>query len=356
MATIPRIFHSCVPITLVVLVLAACQQAVATDLPPWRWKARAWRIDTQLSYFTTHANFDDAGGTFERLPRDNAYSVTELRLRTRYNLLSRLSFYLGADAARATSRDANLDRENSALTDLTAGADVVLLQKWIRLIAELEGSYPLDPIDSGTTDVLTNDGVAFARASLLAYKPFRWVNSFVHSGVKYRTEGLATLLLWGVGLEKPFAQRYLIGLGLEGYRTLLSDSLRKAERTQVTNRVDGGSGTFYAYDPAVLETRVWFGWNPLDAWQLRVGYGNTLNGVRAAHGQTVFAQISFSLDPRPDRGAFQYYQNRSETIRHKTRKAIKSFDVQPEKTDPELFDNDDGFEPDVEIDPLETPE
>ncbi len=337
---------------ILIAVAAAPTARAAVEPPPWKWKAGHWRVTTQAARFSTGANYDDARGSFSRLPGDNSFAVTGLGLRARYNPSPRLSFYGGGDVAFATAKDAALERSNSAVTGVAAGVDYVLWQNWVRLVAEGEAFYSADQIDVDTTDALTNDGVHHLRATLFAFKPFKWLNAYAHVGLKARDEGLAALLPWGVGLEKPFRRRYLFGAGIEGHETLMSDELPQATRGAVTSRANAGSHAFYAWNPAVIEGRAWAGWSPVNAWQFRVGYGRTFNGVRAAAGQTVFLNLSYNFDPKPDRESFQYHRVRREVIRKKSRKAIEDFKPDPDKARPELFDPEDGFEPDAEPDPL----
>lgn len=301
----------------------------------------------------TDSNYDSSRGSFEKLPNGNSFEVLEFGLRARYNANRRLSFYGGADVVNATSKDATLVRSNSALANVQAGADFLLLQtRSIRLIAEGEGLFSTDPIDIDTTNALTNDGVHHLRASLFAFVPFRWFNTYAHGGLKYRDEGLASLFVWGAGVEKPFRRQFLLGVGVEGFETVIGDELAQTSRSVVTERVNAGSQTFYTHDPALIEARAWAGWSPMNAWQFRLGYGQSLNGVRSAVGKTVFLNLSFNFDPKPDRESFQYHRVQRNAIRKKSRKAIEDFRVDPEKTDPALFDPDDGFEPNVEPDPL----
>lgn len=323
----------------------------AVELPPWSWHAGQWQIAARTSHFKSDANYDETRGSFERLTGDNSFTVLDFGLRARYSLNSRLSLYGGGDFAQAASRDAQVDRTNSAITDVYVGGDYVVTRKWVRLIAELEGLFSLDPIDIDTTDTLTNDGVHHVRASLFALKPLRLLRMYGHAGIKYRDEGLAGLLMWGVGAEKPFSQRYLIGAGLEGFEAVIDDELSQTRRTAVTARVNAGSQTFYAYNPALLEARAWLGWNPTNAWQLKIGYARSLDGLRSAAGQSVFLSGAYNFGLKA-RETLSNPPARRDAIRKKSRRAVETFEVEPDKTDPDLFDQDDDFEPDTEADPL----
>ncbi|MCM2281740.1 MAG: hypothetical protein NDI61_07825 [Bdellovibrionaceae bacterium] len=334
------------------ITIAATSARAAVELPPWKWKPGYWRVTTQAVHFSSDANYDSARGAFVRLPPGHSFSLTSFGLRARYNLNPRWSFFSGGEITQATAKDSSLERDNSALSNVYVGANAIVMQGWLRLIGELEALYSTDPIDIDTTDALTNDGVHHVRGSLFAFKPFRLFTVYAHGGLKYRDEGLATLALWGAGLEKPLFQRFLLGVGLEGYETVVNDELPAANRTSVTNRANAGSQTFFAHDPALLEARAWAGWSPVNAWQIRAGYGQSLDGVRSAAGQTLFVNVSYNFDPKPSRESFQAYRAQRAAIRKKSRQALEDFKVDSEKSDPDLFDPDDGFEPDVEPDPL----
>ena len=302
--------------------------ASLTEPPPWRWDKGLWRLSLQTSYFFTEANYETRG-IVDRLPGDNSYRLAALGARARYHLLQKVSVYFGGGFAQALSQDPTLEREKTAFTDAVFGADWLLAREAngvADLVAELEGSFAIDQIDVDTTDALTNDGVNFLKALLFAHKSFPWFNIQGHVGGKFRAEGLASLLLWGVGAEKPLGKRYLLGAGVEGYETLGGDEVSEADRKTLTDRVNAGSFAFYSFDPALIEARAWAGWNPINAGQLRVGYGRTFNGVRSAAGQTVFLQLSYDFNPQPDRDSFDYYRSRRALRRKTNQEALKDFE------------------------------
>jgi len=320
--------------------------AANQEFPPWRLKPKIWKLSTQTSYFTTDANYAQQRGTYADLSGDNSLTLLEQRTRARYNFNRRVSVFGGFDFTKVDTRSADFDRSNTNVSGVRLGLNYDLGQKWVRWIAEVEGFFSTDPIDVDTQEALTNDGVASVRAEMFAFRPFRWAYVFAHAGLLYRDEGLATLGLWGIGFEKPFSDRYLVGAGLDGYETVIGDELRLSDRQQIIERVNGGSFRFYSYDPALIEARAWVGWNPSDPWQLRFGGGHTLNGVRSAAGLNLFLSLAYSFDPKPDRESFQYFRSVRPEIRRKNRRALEDFKVDEEPPERDLFDQNEGFEPD----------
>ncbi len=336
-------------LTQVILLLLFCFKAAhATPVlenPPWKWRDGFVRISTEGWYYSSTANYDSIRGTFNRLPNGNNFSTYESNLKVRYNFSDNVSLYSSAGFASVTATNPATQKSNSAITDVRAGLDYLLWSHWFRAIAELEASFPTDKIDINTKRALTNDGVAYLRSSLFLYKPIAWFNNYIHIGVKVPDEGLAKLFLWGVGTELPFASKFLIGLGLDGYETLVGDELNRSSREAVTDRVDSGSHRFFAYNPAEISARTWIGFAPQRPLQLRVGYDQSINGQNAASGQTIFLSLSYNFEPKPSLEGFSTYYYQRDKIKSKSKKAIEKFDVQPEKEDKELFDPEDSFEP-----------
>lgn len=320
--------------------------ARVAELPPWKWRADYWRISLMSDVFNSNSNLDSAGtNTFNRLPGDNKVQVFEFRPHIRYNLTDRSSFYFGAGFANVTSTTGIFQKNNSNLTDGLVGFDYVLIGQKIRLLSELEASYSALSLDNNTADALLSDGANFFRAQFFLFRPFSFANPYAHVGLKYRDQGLAQLLLFGGGVEKPFGESFLVGAGVEGEQPLISDTKTEAYRNLLSDRVMGGSRYFDAYNPSFLEGKAWLGFKPDPLWQIKVGASQTLTGTRSAYGQTYFFSLSINLDPRADPEGFTHYRESRSSAQKRGQKELIQFEPQPEDVNPKLFKDEERFEP-----------
>ncbi len=346
--------------SLLALILGPSAQAYL-ETPPLYWHEGYFRISTSGSFTTTDANYDSNRGSFTSLPNGASVTHYQIQPRLRYSLNKKWSFYSGFSyssvLAKSNAISATAERSNSQIADAHLGTSVILPFRWARAIAELEGSFAIDSVNSQRTDALVHDGVSYGRISLFAFKSFPWFKLYTHLGFKYRDEGLAALGLWAFGIEKSWARSVLIQAGVQGSETLMGDQLVSSDRTAVTDRVLQGSHLFYAYNPASLEGQLTLGYSPTPAWQTKLGYSQSFNGTNAAQTSQIFASVSFDFDPRPSRDAFEeyrrsydYYIKNRDLARKRTKKAVQEFTVDSEKINPDWTDPDDSFEPNADAD------
>ena len=67
-------------------------------------------------------------------------------------------------------------------------------------------------------------------------KPLGFANLLASAGGQYRAEGLASRAHLSIAAEKPFARKFLIGAGFDGYESLVPDTLYPRDRQQLTDR------------------------------------------------------------------------------------------------------------------------
>ena len=318
----------------------ACQvQARPVDMPPWVLKEGYFRITETANYFSTKANYEAARLAYQSLSGNQSLTGVESLTKVRYNFTDDISSYLGAGFNQVTVRSIGQEKTKTNFTDVLVGTDFYLTKTWMQLIAEMELSYAVDAIDKNTTNPLIHDGVHYGRFSIFGYKYTRYVNPYFHAGVKIPDEGMAKVFLYGFALENPFARKFLIGVGLEGEETLISDEIAETNRRTVTARVNAGSYKYYTYNPALLEAKAWFGFSPNPSWQMRIGLGSSIQGVRRAAGENIFFMLSYNFEPRPSREGFNYWVQ-DERSRQQSNRALKGFKVDPEKADQDLFADD----------------
>lgn len=328
--------------------------ASSLEAPPPIWAEEEWGYSVSSSYFNTRANYDDSGGSYTRLPGDNEFSILETQVRARYGLTSRLSLSGGAGFSYADVLDPNSQKTRTGVSDVWLGAGYLLWRKGLRLMPDLQIGAPVEATESGQSEPLLSNGVPFARLSVFAFKTLGRFKLRAHAGAYLPSDGLASLVEYSADISIPFSRRFAIGGGVNGYDTLVSDTESPSAREITTTAANAGSRYFYAYDPSLIEGRFWISFLPDPALNLKVGYGKTIDGVRAAEGQAVLfsAQFNPPVAQRSRRGAADV-----RVLRKKQNRANKIFAVDPEKIDQNLFLDEAGAESrESDEDPLDATE
>lgn len=325
---------------------AMIANASMDEMPPSRWREDFWRVSLIGDYYNTNANFGSSNSSsYNKISSGNSFYIYEFRPRIRYNPSKTFSTYFGAGGANISSQTGTNLRTNSNFTDVYAGSDISWNGKVWRMITELEGSFNLQPTDVATKEALLSDGAHYLKIDQYLFRPFKFANPYAHFGLKYRTQGLSQLYLYGFGFEKPFAQQFLVGVGIEGEGSFVSDSQTPSYRETVTNNVNGGSHYFNAYNPAYTQIKAWVGWMPETAWQVKFGYGQEFQGANTSYGQLFYLSLSFNFDPRAERDSFEYYKDTKSEVLKQSAKKIEKFKDDAKPIDPGLFQEEERFEP-----------
>lgn len=304
-----------------------CNTATAAQRPLNPWRKGAFQFSAETTYFTSSANYLERG-EYEDLPNGGAFASVDAQFAGRYHFSRSISFFSGATLTRVSAESGSLTRTNSNLTQVFFGTDIVLTRKPLFLVAEIDASLSLDPIDPATDQALTSDGVHSLNAKLIASKKLWGLETFGSLGTRYRDEGLATLLTWTAGVQKPYG-KFDFGFGFGGTESLISDELTESERAAVTSRVNAGSLRYYSHNPALLEVRGWVNWMLSRAWTLEFTLAQTLNGANSAAGTSGTVGVTFSLPP-PKNSASSAAPKR----------ITDEFEVETQEVDPELFKED----------------
>lgn len=326
-----------------VIFLAGIQpaQAVSTqiEVPQLSRGQGSFGFSLASEYFTTEANYDSYRGSFVRLTGDNSLTSFESTLRAQYGVTQRFTVFTGLGYSQVRAVDAVNEKTNAGLTEAFVGANFLIWKKWAHVIPEIQASYPIDETVSNQTVPLTSDGVMYARAGVFVLKPFKWFRLQSYLGIHFPTEGLAKLALYSIGGEVPLGRpsRFAIGASLDGYETLISDELTLAERRQTTLAANAGSQRFYAFDPALMEGRLWASFTPDRGIRIRAGYAKTIDGIRAAEGQSFLLSVSFHSVPK-NRHLIE--AERQERIRRKRAEAAKKFEATPAQSETEYLRDD----------------
>ena len=280
--------------TLVAVLIPEKSQAVeAYESPPLTWRENSFAASLTGEYFTSNTNYDVNRGSTVNLPSNYNFANFTSHLRGRYALSGTFSGFASGGWSRTALTDLSGDRTANSLTDLSLGLDYVAWRRWVKLVIEAQGGYPIDSVNTTQTVPLTSDGVPFGRIGVFAFKPMRYFRLTGFTGFQYMLSGLASRFLYQANVEVPF-RSFVVGAGIDGYEAVTSDSNGYSSRVLTQSLAEATSNHFYAFEPGLLEARGWIGYAPSRGLQLRVGYVKTLNGVRTAAGQSILFALAYN--------------------------------------------------------------
>jgi hypothetical protein len=329
------------PLFLTSVVVAVLQSPALTNVaramtpieqPPLSWGKDSSGAALTNEYFSTTANYGETRGTTVSLPAQNTYSTLTTHIRGRYGLSLKNSVFASIGGGYAQAVDPFFSRTNTALTDVSVGIDTILLQKrgW-HILSEAQVGYPIDRVDPSQTTVLTSDGEIYLHAGLYYFKTFRYLRLGGYTGF-YVPDQTAKRFDYEVTADFPIGRYFFAGLGLDGTESIILDSASESSRTTTTINTAAGSERYFAYNPALLEGRLWLGFAPQREIQVRLGYGQTLTGLHTAQGQIFLLSLVLNAPgPEDNRSNPNIQEHRSQDS------AIKNFEADVEAVDPSLF-------------------
>ena len=308
--------------------------SIIPESPPSIWNPESMGVSSSAEYFNSTANYDETRGSYTKLANSNSFTNFETRTRGRYAFSNSVSAFTGFGFAQSQATDISTNKTNTNVTDVFLGADFQLLRRWWRVIPEFEFSYPTDAATKNQTVPLTNEGVWYARAGVFMFKPYKYFRFESYLGFHYPGEGLAKRFIYTLLAETAFASGFSLGGGIDGTESLLADEKSSADRLTPQVFADAGSHRFWAYNPSLIEARVWLGFRADKAFTFRLGYAKTLNGMRSAEGQSLLLSLAYNSPGDKMEG------KRLRDILQK--RADENFKTEPEKTDPEIFQQPDS--------------
>ena len=257
--------------------------------------------EEELSYsvevhrFSTQANYDHIGGSFESLGDNKQYSLINLSNQFGYGLNSQWQIRGTFDFGIANSTGATESRSNSAPTDIGVGLNGRYKFSWIYFLPKFLFKYPFSRVTPNTDEVMTGEGAIEVLAGSYAKTKLLGLHWFGFVGINYRDEGRSVLLPWQVGAEikwRPFS----LGVEMDAFTSLTDDSeLENSSKSTITQRVNGSSYQFYSPNPERMSVNVW-GDYKFSRWTfLRFGAGHSINGKNSAHGLSLFTRLIWNF-------------------------------------------------------------
>jgi hypothetical protein len=291
-------------------------------------RAGSLRAFSSADYFATDGNYTADRGTTESLSSDGSYKNLQLSLGGQYALTPR--WYAGADLswARAESAAAAVNRTNAGLNEASAWMQYV---GWIRpiwIVPEVLAVYPFDRIDTSRDETLLGEGAIAVQAGAWLTKDFGSWAVLSYLGAKFQDEDRATLALYRIGAEYQHP-RFSLGLGLQGEEVLIDDKNVDSpeQRTVVTNRVNAGSLKYFAINPTLVEAKLWTSFRFSKESLMRLSLADGIDGANAAQGLTARIELQYDFRMNP-------------AVSSSTSEPESGFQMQQEKYDPSLFENE----------------
>lgn len=222
---------------------------------------RQGRADFGISvdYFKTTANFGSDGSKNELLSGNYLQNI-DINIGARYVLFDDWALYANTKIGSSESTDAISTRKNSSVSQVLLGTDYQLFNTgfWSSTV-DFSYTQAVEKVSPTTDNVLNNDGANEVKGLITTGLDFDGLVPFVQVGMKYRTEGLSSLLLYGGGAELRLNLVTLGGM-VRGFTTLKADENtdRPFVRDVITNQVDAGSRKYDSINPALLNAELYF--------------------------------------------------------------------------------------------------
>lgn len=265
--------------------------------PDQVYKNGRFDLAIESAYFRSTQNFD-ANGTQQTLLNSNSYQLINVNPQIRWGIFKDLGVRAGFNIATAESADLSATRKNSTFNRIDFGLDYLLIDSsGFQGIVDFEYAYAADKIATNTDSVINGPGASEIKPSLILRMPIEHLYPYGLIGINYRSEGLSTLLTYGLGAEYHFSE---IGLGaaLKGYSTIKNDdnSNNTSIRDTITTRVNAGSKKFYSINPNLLTTEMFLKFLVTDNTMIKAFANYDVYGSNIAQGFTVGATLTLSID------------------------------------------------------------
>jgi hypothetical protein len=248
---------------------------------------QAGRFDVGLStnYFKTESNYGSTGNKIALLS-GSGLQLMSLDTSLRYVFFNNFGLYTGLNFNNVETNNSVMTRANSVLTQFYVGSDYQFYQSQLfSLYADFSYALANENIDATSNSALASDGASEAKAKIIAVVKSNSFKSFASVGYDYRTEGLSSLLTYGLGGEFHFSGS-AIGLDFNGYTSVSDDEKTSTPfvRDTLTTRVNAGSKKFYSINPNLLEGSLYYSYSFDSDLFIKVSAGTTLIGSNTAEG------------------------------------------------------------------------
>lgn len=258
-----------------------------------RYGENLWELEFAGSNFDTNANYTRAGGSYDSLPNGNSFKLINIDLGARYCITNKMGLFAKSRVGIAESRDPALTRNNSQLNRASLGADLLMVDRAVKLIPEIMVHFPLAKNEPNTTEAQTSEGDLEMLGRLIVRQDFWRLHNQASLGMNYREAGRSSLITYGLGTEFDIGHSYL-GTSVDGYSTMMQDESSGTPSAREANplSVNAQSAIFNSVNPTLMSANFWYRFDNKKT-SFQIGYGATVTGSNSAQGQTIFANMIY---------------------------------------------------------------
>ncbi|MFN7728296.1 MAG: hypothetical protein ACK5P7_03995 [Bdellovibrio sp.] len=248
----------------------------------------------QTRYYVAQGNFTKSGNSYDSLPSGYAYEIFNFDVGARSVIFSKWAAFGRMTMGAAQSKSPSDTRTNSALSEAQVGLDFLMSEGSLSLIPELSFTFPFEANDVNKDTVAISDGAMAINGRLIALVKTRMMHLGAYGGYTHRDKGLSSLFPYGILGEFDFGSFHL-GADLRGYTSVGYDSGSDSElrRDLYQCRSNGCAKRYYAVNPGLIESSVYFKWRASREWDLSGGITMAITGQNTSTGYGAFANIGY---------------------------------------------------------------
>lgn len=284
-------------LTLFLHLIAASLCASAQPLPhlPVAPSGLDYKIDANVTYFTSTTNWASGGGSTADLPNGGYFTDIIGKALYTQDLDKSQRIYGGLTYSQTESSNGINTRTNNGVNEILAGGQMWFKLGSYDLVADGDLVYPLYRVDTGGDDALLGEGAMKIRTAGWFIYPWHELKAFLYLGYEYRDEGRSHAIPYSLGAKYSLSKNFWLQGEYRGYEKLFdnSDTDNRNTRDQFLLRVNGGSYRYYALNSAMSEIAGSAGYT----FGTITAYGEAayiVNGSSVADGLTFMLGLAYT--------------------------------------------------------------
>jgi hypothetical protein len=267
------------------------------------YSKRPGRISYELktNYFSSIENLDSSGDIVD-IPAGNDFKEIKTNIRAEYDYSRFTTFYSDLTVNSVTTTTGTTERKETAMSDVVLGFEYLWLKSMFNVMPSFQVKIPLSTYSESTDKVLLNNNSIDAEALLHFSKRYSKIFLHAYGGFTYRTEGLSWLI--PLGAEMIYVgRRFSFGGGIESFFSVTDDDYTsdKERRTDVTDRVSGGSLAYNAVNPSLTKVVAFAKFYVEPQLFIGAGIKQSIFGENSAYGTEFYGNLGFAFGGRTKR-------------------------------------------------------
>lgn len=254
---------------------------------------RDWRIYNHYSYYKTSKNFDNESASVD-LSDGNEFSYHHNTTSFQYGLFRRFNLLGGVRLSSVRSLTSGFERINSGLSDVILGGDILAIAGAFSLVPSFLVNIPIAKVDPDTDQALLSDGAFELIAKLYASYRWKMTTTYTSLGISTLGDGRGGRGYYHLGVKTKLG-KVRLQFEVNGSGTYASDEFtdQSSSRTDVTDRVNGGSFAFYSINPSYTRVAAKFIYKFNNKILAGLGYSADVRGSRTSSGSMFLASLEF---------------------------------------------------------------